>query len=129
MNTTTHPPRQLTWTRMGNALGYTNTEAKRAEIRDAIEQMVWRDPGELPDVLTTAPARQVIASLFYGRAWALWRAAVVTLPAELAARDRRLIGLASVTGDRFVLLHAGVEVVDLLHDHAVGGLRGAGGPS
>lgn len=28
--------RQVTWTRLGNALGYTNTEAKRDEIRAGI---------------------------------------------------------------------------------------------
>jgi hypothetical protein len=108
--------RQVSWTRLGKTLGYTNTEAKRVEIRDGIERMAWCDPAELADVLTAAPARQVIASLFYGRSWALARAAVATLPADRAGRDRCLIGLAAVTGERYVLLHTGCEVIDLYHD-------------
>ena len=109
--------RQTVWTRLGNALGYTNTEAKRGEIRAAAEQMVWRAPAELAAVLDTAPARQVIAALFYGRTWALDRAAVVDLPTDEAGRARRLIGLAAVTGQRYVLLHTDHEVIDLVHDH------------
>jgi hypothetical protein len=120
------PAWQVTWTRLGNTLGYTNTEAKRAEIRDGIERMAWRDPDELADLLSTAPARQVIASLFYGRPWALDRAAVATLPADPAGRDRCLIGLACVTGERYVLLHASYEVVDLRHDHPATGPAGSG---
>jgi len=110
------PARQLTWTRIGTALGYTTTEAQRAEIRTALEQMDWRDPTELAELLDVMPARQMIAALFYGRAWALHHAAVTTLPADRAGRSRRLIGLRAVTGERYVLLHAGYEVIELLHD-------------
>jgi hypothetical protein len=108
--------RQVCWTRLGNALGYTNTEAKRSEIRNALAHMAWLEPAQLAGVLDTAPTRQVIASLFYGRAWALHSAAVATLPADAAGRDRALIGLAAVTGERYVLLHVGYEVIELLHD-------------
>jgi hypothetical protein len=122
MTTTEQPPtttpqaRQLIWTRLGNALGYTSTETQRSEIRAAVEQMTWRDPAELADVLETAPARQVVASLYYGRAWALDHAALIALPDDAAGRPRQLIGLESVTGQRHVLLHLDYEVIDLLHE-------------
>jgi hypothetical protein len=114
------PARQVTWTRLGNTLGHTNTETKRAEIREAITRMTWRDPAEMAYILDSAPARQVVASLFYGRAWALEYAAVVALPVDAAGRERRLIGLAAVTGERYVLLHVGYEVIQLLHDAPTG---------
>lgn len=108
--------RQVCWTRLGNALGYSNTEAKRSEIRNALAHMAWLEPAQLAGVLGAAPARQVIASLFYGRAWALHSAAVAALPADAAGRDRALIGLAAVTGERYVLMATGYEAVDVLHD-------------
>jgi hypothetical protein len=114
------PARQVTWTRLGNTLGHIDTETKRAEIREGITRMAWRDPDELAEILNAAPARQVVASLFYGRRWALGYAAVVTLPVDAAGRDRQLIGLAAVTGERYVLLHVGYEVIQLLHDAPTG---------
>ena len=108
--------RQVCWTRMGNALGYTDTETKRAEIRDAVAGMVWVEPAQLAHVINAAPARQVIASLFYGRAWALDAAAVAALTTDAAGRDRILIGLAAVTGERYVLMATGYEAIDVMHD-------------
>jgi hypothetical protein len=126
MSTTTHarpvlPARQVRWTRLGAGMGYTNTEAKRAAIRAAIEAMVWVDPAQLCSVLEWAPVRCYVGGLFYLRRWALIAAAVVAFPdAACPARpldgERRLIGLQSVTGERYVLLDLGYEAIDLLHD-------------
>lgn len=124
MTTMMSPTPQVIWTRLGNALGYTNTEAKRAEIRDAVAGMVWLEPAALADVVNAAPARQVVASLFYGRTWALDRAAVTELPSDAAGRPRRLIGLHAVTGQRYVLLRVDYEVVELLHDYPLPGTAG-----
>jgi hypothetical protein len=117
------PIRQLTWTRLGTAMGYTDTSAKRDEIRAAVEAISWVEPIELSDVLDTPPARQVIAGLFYQRPWALHLAASVRLPNDAAGRPRRLIGLQSITGYRYVLLSLDYEVVDLLHETPIGGER------
>ena len=35
-------------------MGYTNTEAKRAEIRDALAHMAWLEPAQLAGVLSIA---------------------------------------------------------------------------
>jgi hypothetical protein len=110
------PIRPLTWTRLGTAMGYTDTSAKRDEIRAAVEAISWVEPSELSHVLDTPPARHVIAGLFYQRPWALHLAASVRLPDDPAGRTRRLIGLQSVTGHRYVLLSLDYEVVDLLHE-------------
>ena len=119
------PARQARWTRLGAAMGYTNTPAKRAAIHTAVEAMVWVDPHRLADVLDAAPVRFVVAGLFCGRAWQLSSAATTPLPgsSELTAVGpdgaRRLIGLQSVAGDRYVLLDLGYEVIDLLHQTTI----------
>jgi hypothetical protein len=126
MTTTTHampvlPARQARWTRLGAGMGHTNTEPKRAAIRAAVETMGWVDPAQLTGVLDASPVRYYVAGLFYLRRWALDAAAVVPFP-DLACPasppdgERRLIGLRSVTGERYVLLDLGYEAVDLLHD-------------
>jgi hypothetical protein len=113
---------QARWTRLGITMGHTNTEAKRARIRAAIDAMHWVDPDELAELLHAAPVRFHVASLFYGRGWALAAAAVTELPdeavlfADTTESQQRLIGLRSVTGERFVLIDLGYEVIDVLHD-------------
>jgi hypothetical protein len=126
MTTTAHarpvlPARQVRWTRLGAGMGYTNTEAKRAAIRNAVESMTWVDPVQLAELLESAPVRYYVAGLFHLRKWALEAAAVMPFPdAACSARpldgQRRLIGLRSVTGERYVLLDLGYEAIDLLHD-------------
>jgi hypothetical protein len=119
------PARQARWTRLGATMGYTNTAAKRAAIHAAVESMDWVDADRLADVLGTAPIRFVVAGLFYGRTWQLCSAASTALPTsgELTAVGRdgacRLIGLQSVTGDRYLLLDLGYEAIDLLHQTTV----------
>jgi hypothetical protein len=115
------PIRQLTWTRLGTAMGYTDTSAKRDEIRAAVEAISWVEPIELSDVRDTPPARQVIAGLFYQRPWALHLAASLRLPDDSAGRTQRLIGLQSATGHRYVLLSLDYEVVALLHEAPIHG--------
>jgi hypothetical protein len=110
------PARQVHWTRLGAGMGYTHTEAKRAQIRAAVEAMCWVDPAQLGDVLDEAPVRFVVAGLFYQRRWALHAVAVAALPTDDLGRSRRLIGLDSVTGARHVLLDVGYEVIHLLTD-------------
>jgi hypothetical protein len=107
--------RQVTWTRLGAGMGYTNTNAKRAEICAAVAAMAWCDPAELADVLNTAPARQVIALLLGGRRWALHQAAIAILPAIHPFRgERRLLALESVGGERYLLMDdCGYEWVHL----------------
>jgi hypothetical protein len=110
------PSHQLTWTRLGNAMGYTDTPAKRDEVRAAIEAFEWVEPSELAEIIDAPPARHVIGGLFYQRRWALHLAASVRVPDDSAGRSRRLIGLQSVTGHRYVLLSTEYEVVDVLHE-------------
>ena len=119
------PARQARWTRLGAAMGYTNTPAKRAAIHAAVDCMDWVDPQRLADVLGTAPVRFVVAGLFCGRTWQLCSAASTALPTSgeptAVGPDGacRLIGLQSVTGDRYLLLDLGYEVIDLLHQTAI----------
>ena len=119
------PARQARWTRLGAAMGYTNTPAKRAAIHAAVESMVWDDPDQLADLLDAAPVRFVVTGLFCGRAWQLSSAASTAMPTSgeptAAGPDRawRLIGLQAVTGDRYLLLDLGYEVIDLLHQTAI----------
>jgi hypothetical protein len=109
------------WTRLGRKMGYTNTAGKRAAIRASVDAMIWVDPHRLADLLHADPVRFLVAGLFFGRVWALHAAASTPLPvgAGLTAVGpggaRRLIGLHSVTGDRYVLLDLGYEAIDLLH--------------
>jgi len=115
------PGRHARWTRLGAGMGYTNTEPKRAAIRAAVETMTWVDPEQLRDVLDTAPIRFYVGGLFYLRPWALHRAAVAPFPDAAIAPGNlsapaRLVGLASVSGERYVLLDLGYEAIDLLHD-------------
>ena len=119
------PARQARWTRLGATMGYTNTPAKRAAVHAAVDAMDWVDPQRLAGVLGTAPVRFVVAGLFCGRAWQLCSAATAALPTggELTAVGpdgaRRLIGLQSIAGDRYVLLDLGYEVIDLLHQTTI----------
>jgi hypothetical protein len=112
---TTMPGRRMQWTRLGIAMGYTDTAAKRAEIHAEIEEMEWEAPDRLAGVLETAPVRFLLAGLFFGRRRMLRAAATTDLRPDVAGRERRLIGLESVTGDRYVLLEVGYEAVDVLH--------------
>jgi hypothetical protein len=115
------PARQVRWTRLGAGMGYTNTETKRAAIRAAVETMVWVDPDQLTEVLDAAPVRYHVGGIFHMRRWALVAAAVVPFndaagPSSPLDSQRRLIGLQSVTGERYILLDLGYEAIDLLHD-------------
>jgi len=113
------PARQARWTPLGAGMGYTNTEAKRQAIRDAVEAMGWVEPQQLPHVLDAPIIRFYVTGLFSGRAWALHQAAVTPLPDGVAPdpyRCGRLIGLHAVTGERYVLLDLGYEAIDLFHD-------------
>jgi hypothetical protein len=115
------PGRQVRWTRLGTGMGYTNTEPKRAAIRAAVEAMTWVDPEQLRDVLDATPIRYYVGGLFYLRHWALAAAAVAPLPdtanpAGNLTEPARLVGLASVSGERYVLLDLGYEAIDLLRD-------------
>ena len=117
----TLPARQVHWTRLGAGMGYTNTEPKRAAIRAAIEAMTWVDPDQLRDILDATPIRYYVGGLFYLRPWALAAAAVAPLadaanPAGNITEPARLVGLASMSGERYVLLDLGYEAIDLLHD-------------
>jgi len=98
------PTRQRRWTRLGAGMGYTNTEPKRAAIRAAIEHMHWVSADDLADVLDTYPVRLFVDGLFYGRRWALCKAAVIAAPEFIdvgpppgVLPQRRLIGLQSST--------------------------------
>jgi hypothetical protein len=116
------PARQVRWTRLGAGMGYASTEAKRQTIRAAVEAMDWTDPGALADVLDTAPIRFYVGGFFFERRWALHRAAVAALPDGVTPdpyRTGRLIGLQSVSGERYVLLDLGYEAIDLYHDRPV----------
>jgi hypothetical protein len=113
------PVRQVRWTRLGFGMGYTNTEVKRQAIRTAVEAMDWVEPEQVRDVLDAPIIRFYLTGLFYGRAWALNRAAVAPLPDGVTPdpyRTGRLIGLQAVTGERYVLLDLGYEAIDLVHD-------------
>jgi hypothetical protein len=117
------PARQVRWTRLGAGMGYTNTEAKRQAIRAAVAAMDWVEPEQLRDVLDSPIIRFYVTGLFSGRAWALDRAAVTQLPDGVAPdpyRCGRLIGLQTVTGERYVLLDVGYEAIDLFHDRPAG---------
>lgn len=98
------PPRtaQLTWTRLGRAMGVTESAAARDEIRVAAEQMPWVEPHQL-QVLTEVPAQAVVAAIFSGRRDDLGRAGVAVLAGKEAGR--RLIGLEDADGRRYVLVH------------------------
>jgi hypothetical protein len=85
-------------------MGHTNTKAKRAAIRTAVERMAWQDPTELAAVLYAAPARQVIAVLLADRHPAVHKAAVAELPPGPLGQRRRLLAIEPVTGERWVLL-------------------------
>jgi hypothetical protein len=113
------PAHQAHWTRLGVSMGYTHTEPQRAQLRTALDDMAWVDPGELGGILDAAPIRYVVAGLFFGRAWALHRAAVTPLPADGACRGVRLIGLESAAGDRYLLVDTGYEALDVLHENTV----------
>ena len=118
---TSAPAYQDRWTRLGRRMGYTNTAGKRAAIRAAVDAMIWVDPDQLADLLHAVPVRFLVAGLFFGRAWQLHAAATTPLPAGAGPAAvgpggaRRLIGLHSVSGDRYVLVDLGYEVIDVLH--------------
>jgi hypothetical protein len=120
-HSTPAPAYQDRWTRLGRRMGYTNTAGKRAGIRAGVDAMIWVDPAQLADILDAVPVRFLVAGLFCGRACQLHAAATTPLPAGAGPTNvgpdggRRLIGLESVTGDRYVLLDLGYEVIDLLH--------------
>jgi hypothetical protein len=111
--------RQVRWTRLGITMGGTDTEPKRARIWAAVAALVWVEPEQVSDVLHAAPVRFLVAGLFQGQAWELQRAAVAALPAaDRLPLGARMVGLESVTGDRYVLLENGHEAIDILHDSA-----------
>jgi hypothetical protein len=106
---------QVTWTRLGNAMGYTNTASQRVEIRAAVERTDWQKPAELTAILNAAPARQVITFLLSGHSQAPYRA-VAFSPGPFG-RKRRLLGIESVSGERCLLLDdGGYELADLYTD-------------
>jgi hypothetical protein len=101
-------------------MGYTNMAGKRAGIRAAVDAMLWVDPERLADILDAVPVRFLVAGLFFGQAGQLHAAATTPLPdgaglTNVGPGGARLIGLQSVTGDRYVLVDLGYEVIDLLH--------------
>jgi hypothetical protein len=111
------PTHQTRWTRLGNVMGLSDTEPRRAEIRAGLAAMTWVEPDQFADVLALSPVRFLVSGLFYRQV--LLRAAVVDLPTDWLGRPRRLIGLESATGDRYVLLTIDYEAVDVLHQTRV----------
>jgi hypothetical protein len=102
-------------------MGYADSPAKRTVIRAAIDAMTWVEVAQLATVLDVPPARQLVGGLFYGRRWALHRAAVIDLPPDSVLPPgvgdaARLIGLWSLTGERYVLLDLGHETLNLLRE-------------
>lgn len=114
------PTVQLTWTRLGRAMGVTQSATARDEIGAAAEQMRWVKPHELR-LLNQAPARSVVAGIFFGRRDELRRAGVAALASGGAGR--RLIGLEDADGSRYFLVHdrCRAEVVYVLLVSPVGG--------
>ena len=119
-----HPPAwtpgQVSWTRLGRAMAFTNSRAKRAAIRTAMTKFIWVHPDEIADVLGAAPLRFVVAALL--RPGHLVAAATTQLSSSSSGialglgRDPKLIGLQSDAQERYVLLDLGYEVVYVLHE-------------
>ena len=106
----------------GSAPGWATPTPNPNASGSAPRSSAWTGstPSSWRDVLDAPPLRLMVNGLFYcGRRWALSRAAVIAA----AGRARhvhpliaRLVGLETVTGERYVLLDLGYEAIDLLHD-------------
>ena len=113
-------PGQVSWTRVGRAMAFTNSRAKRAAIRTAMTNLIWVHPDEIADVLGAAPLRFVVAALL--RPGHLVAAATRRLSSSSSGialglgSDPMLIGLQSDAQERYVLLDLGYEVVYLLRE-------------
>lgn len=113
--------RQANWTRLGRQMGYTDSEPKRSAIRAAVARMTWVDPCRHADVLDASPVRTYVDALFDRRREALCCAAVIDLPPDSGLwpgpdGHPRLIGLWSLTGERYVLLDLGYQALNLMRD-------------
>jgi hypothetical protein len=106
--------RQAQWTRLGIRMGYTDTEPKRQQIRNAAQQLTWGDPAQLTDELDEPHVRQVAACVLFGSAESLAEAGVVEMPPGPVGQRRRLIGLRTRT-DEWWLLRDDYEAVSLRH--------------
>jgi hypothetical protein len=109
-------PGQVSWTRLGRVMGFTNSRAKRAAIRAVMTNLIWFVPEEITDVLDAAPLRYVVAALLGQRRPV---AAATTRLSGIGVgmgRDPTLIGLQSDTQEGYVLLDLGYEVVYLLRE-------------
>jgi hypothetical protein len=113
-------PGQVSWTRLGRAMGFTNSRAKRVAIRTAMTNMIWVHPDAIADVLGATPLRLVVAALL--RQGHLVAGATIQLSSSSSGiaigsgSDPKLIGLQSDAQERYVLLDLGYEVVYLLRE-------------
>ena len=113
-------PGQISWTRVGRAMAFTNSPAKRALIRAAMTNLIWVHPDEIADVLGATPLRFVVAALL--RQGRLVAAATTQLSSSSLGialglgSDLTLIGLQSDAQECYVLLDLGYEIVYVLRE-------------
>ena len=113
-------PGQVSWTRVGRAMAFTNSPAKRAAIRSAMTNLIWVHPDEIADVLGATPLRFVVAALL--RQGHLVAAATTQLSSRSSGialglgSDPKLIGLQSDAQECYVVLDLGYEVIYLLRE-------------
>lgn len=109
MTTSTHSSDRLSWTALGQRMGYTREHTQREEILDAIDRMNWVETPARPPYLDGPAVRAIVMAVFHHRRDQLRRVS----NAELTG-DRQLIGLEDARGTRSYVLDIGYEAIYVL---------------
>ncbi len=116
MTTSTHSPDRLSWTALGQRMGFTSQRPQRDEILTAIDRMHWVETTTRPTCLDSSVmssvVRAVVTAVLRHRCDQL-RSIVQVGSAQLNG-GRQLIGVEDTLGTRSYVLDLDAEAIYVL---------------
>jgi hypothetical protein len=109
MTTSTHSPDRLSWTALGQRMGFTSEHAQREEILDAIDRMNWVETPARPPCLDSQVVRAIVMAVFHHR-----RDQLRLVGSAQLNGGRQLIGLEDTLGTRSYVLDLDAEAIYVL---------------
>ena len=113
MTSSAHSPDRLSWTALGQRMGFTSEHAQREEILDAIDRMNWVETPTrqtcLDSSITNGVVRAIVMAVFHHR-----RDQLRLVGSAQLKGGRQLIGLEATLGTRSYVLDLDAEAIYVL---------------
>ncbi|WP_375481059.1 hypothetical protein [uncultured Jatrophihabitans sp.] len=109
MTSSTHSPDRLSWTALGQRMGFTSEQPQRDEIFAAIDRMNWVETPTRPTCLDSQVVRAIVMAVFHHR-----RDQLRLVGSAQLNGGRQLIGLEDTLGTRSFVLDLDSEAIYVL---------------